>query len=501
MPAHLLESTLDELIMQQLDVLSERGRGDACDDGGDRGGVGEAERGASIIPPSPHAHALVFLHGRRRRHGDDRAEGGAGEGVVQRLEVCAGKRVVARAESGWGEVGGRGEVGLVESCEHRVVRRVQGGAECTVFGLGGVRGGGAKVVVSRDSLGFAVVAAFEGVEGRREVVSSRLGERGWFDFQLSMLFVSILFKGRRNAISTRDVTANPRYEFIIQTTNRIREHLLKEEQLRRPFLDLFLAVHKDDSAFPDGLKDSTPVEDQKSNQSKIQEVRNKLPTDADVLDFLTNAFPDIYLVPGGLSAGEHWGYTSAGRGEVDKEYVSIIHFIVELWEQSEMGDQAFWSRLTFIYVAVLLHEVAHSALLWYSRGACDSLQLGGINREAGYFIEKRLWGGIVGVEVENSTMHLMDVGITSDGTFLFIDQAAADSVIEFNVAKGLPFLDISVLSSAPPITVGRSRFKLSSAVASSTTIFRHLNPAPKLPKGHTRRPLLKNDKIRVMPSV
>ncbi|THH20064.1 hypothetical protein EW146_g1231 [Bondarzewia mesenterica] len=299
-----------------------------------------------------------------------------------------------------------------------------------------------------------------------------------------------IFKGERDAIGTMNITAAPRYEFVIQTANQIRERLLKEEQLRQPFLDLFLAVHKDDSAFPDSLKHFTPVEDQISNRAKIEQVRKNLPTDRDVLDFLTNAFPDIYLVPGYLAA----------EG-ADKEYVSILYLIIEQWEQSGQGNEALWSRLVFVFMAVLLHEVAHSALLWYSRGACNSPQLGGIDGEAGCFIEKRLWGGISGAEFEDSTERLVHVGITKDEKFLFIDKASADSAIKLNVSKGLPILDVSILSPAPPITIGHTRFKLSSAIASSTPILRQLVPAPKVPKGHTRRPLLKNDKIRVMPNV
>ncbi|THH03105.1 hypothetical protein EW146_g10507 [Bondarzewia mesenterica] len=311
-----------------------------------------------------------------------------------------------------------------------------------------------------------------------------------------------IFKGERDAIGTMNITAAPRYEFVIQTANQIRERLLKEEQLRQPFLDLFLAVHKDDSAFPDSLKHFTLVEDQISNRAKIEQVRKNLPTDRDVLDFLTNAFPDIYLVPGYLATEEaDWGFTSAGRGEADKEYVSILYLIIEQWEQSGQGNEALWSRLVFVFMAVLLHEVAHSALLWYSRGACNSPQLGGIDEEAGCFIEKRLWGGISGAEFEDSTEHLVHVGITKDEKFLFIDKASADSAIKLNVSKGLPILDVSILSPAPPITIGHTRFKLSSAITSSTPILRQLVPAPKVPKGHTRRPLLKNDKIRVMPNV
>ena len=50
----------------------------------------------------------------------------------------------------------------------------------------------------------------------------------------------------------------------------------------------------------------------------------------------------------------------------------------------EVGPSRYW----FMFISVVLHELAHSALVWYGLGACDSPQLGGIEREGGNYIEK-----------------------------------------------------------------------------------------------------------------
>lgn len=75
------------------------------------------------------------------------------------------------------------------------------------------------------------------------------------------------------------------------------------------------------------------------------------------------------------------------------------------------------SRLWLMFIAVFLHELGHSSLVWYGMGVCDSPQLGNIEREGGDFIEKAFFGGITCAEFELESMRLMEIGIQENGCF------------------------------------------------------------------------------------
>src|ERR1700683_3924514 len=102
-----------------------------------------------------------------------------------------------------------------------------------------------------------------------------------------------LFDGTRGAIGTVNVTTDPRYSFVIQTVDQIRNAVIMEKLLRQPFLDLFIAAYKEDANLPDNLKYEVPREEHISGQVQIKQFGNDPPTDADVLEFFTNAFPDV----------------------------------------------------------------------------------------------------------------------------------------------------------------------------------------------------------------
>jgi hypothetical protein len=137
-----------------------------------------------------------------------------------------------------------------------------------------------------------------------------------------------LFEGTRGAIGTVNVTADPRYSFVVQTIDQIRDAVIMEKLLRQPFLDLFIAAYKEDANLPDNLKHEVPREVHITGQVEIKQFGNDPPTDADVLEFFTNAFPDVYLVPGemGTNGGEY--------REPDKVYITIARSLVQLWYQT-----------------------------------------------------------------------------------------------------------------------------------------------------------------------
>jgi hypothetical protein len=314
-----------------------------------------------------------------------------------------------------------------------------------------------------------------------------------------------LFLGSNGMVGTFSITADPRFRFCIDTAEQVRTCILNDQNLRQPYLDLLLALHKDNAQFPNDLKSCTPLSDQVSNQQKIQQLHPSSPTDADIVNFFTNSFPDIYLIPGtATQSGAEWGLTVSGRGEASKEYISIAEDLVQVWNTSitkATQGQVAARRLQFMFMSVLLHEIGHSILVGYAQGACDSPELDGIEREAGNFIEKRLWGGVSAAEfgsgAEGNILLLEDIGIMRDGNFFSVDEKLALQLSQLDTSNGFPLVDLSTLHSAAPIPIGsgRTRSKMSS-------FFIKVKPsAPKPPKRMSQniRPVLGHDKIRIMP--
>jgi hypothetical protein len=144
-----------------------------------------------------------------------------------------------------------------------------------------------------------------------------------------------LFFGASGQLGTTDVTHNSQYELVVNTVHQLRDHLLKEEVLHQPFLHIFSTIYNNDANFPNDLKHCTPVTNQVSNMSKIQNIRHYPPTDNDVVDFLTNSFLDLYMAPGDFGPeGVVWGETWSGQGEADEEKVVINCQLVQLWLQA-----------------------------------------------------------------------------------------------------------------------------------------------------------------------
>ena len=143
-----------------------------------------------------------------------------------------------------------------------------------------------------------------------------------------------LFQGGIALVGTFDVTENNEYQLIVETVNQLRKRLLENPVLRRPLLDLFDSVYRDDSAFPDDLKETTPLADQIPNRTKIRQIRFQPPTDGDVITFLTDAFPHLYLKAGSFNENDIlWGETTTGRSQVNEE-ISINVQLVRQWRDS-----------------------------------------------------------------------------------------------------------------------------------------------------------------------
>jgi hypothetical protein len=144
-----------------------------------------------------------------------------------------------------------------------------------------------------------------------------------------------LFFGASGQLGTMDVTDDHQYKIVVTTVNHLRNHLLKEPILREPFIHILNTVYNDDTPFPQDLEFCTPVYDRVSNKSKIRNMRDGPPTDDDIINFLTNHFPDLYMAPGDFGPqGVDWGETLSGREEADEEKIEINCRLVQLWLQA-----------------------------------------------------------------------------------------------------------------------------------------------------------------------
>ena len=125
-----------------------------------------------------------------------------------------------------------------------------------------------------------------------------------------------LYLGGSGQVGTYDVTHNPKFEMVVEMMKQLRECLLSDQALRKPILQLFEAVYQ--ANFPEHLKPITPIADQIPNQVKIRTIRTCQPCDEDVIAFLTEAFPHLYLeLRSFRESNVLWG-ESVGKNQLTK---------------------------------------------------------------------------------------------------------------------------------------------------------------------------------------
>lgn len=145
-----------------------------------------------------------------------------------------------------------------------------------------------------------------------------------------------LFLGGSGVLGTVELTSgNDRYhQLVVGAVTQLRIRLLADPQLRKPILHIFTTVYSDTSPFREDLKRETPIEDQIPNINKIRKIHRNPPSDEDVVEFLTFAFPDLYLEHGDFSEDNLiWGETVYGRGAAKKEEISINIRLINLWHE------------------------------------------------------------------------------------------------------------------------------------------------------------------------
>ena len=80
-------------------------------------------------------------------------------------------------------------------------------------------------------------------------------------------------------------------------------------------------------------------------------------------------------------------------------------------------------ELAFLFTAVLLHELGHSALVWYSKGSSNSPKLGGIEEDAGDYYEKVVFGGVSFCEISKKDHKITKVGFHKGLLFYSIGES------------------------------------------------------------------------------
>jgi len=68
-------------------------------------------------------------------------------------------------------------------------------------------------------------------------------------------------------------------------------------------------------------------------------------------------------------------------------------------------------------MAIFLHELSHSALVWYGEGLCNIPKLGEVDREAGEHMEMSFFGGIVKGAFDMKMKDIKAVGLAMGDNF------------------------------------------------------------------------------------
>jgi hypothetical protein len=120
-------------------------------------------------------------------------------------------------------------------------------------------------------------------------------------------------------VLTRNVTNGAKHKHVVETVSQIRGRLLNDQTFRTPILSLFKGIYEDGSEFPEEPKESTPPIDH-------MKIHSHPPSDDDVVEFLTNSFPDLYMINTGFSPND---LLLDGQEKLKKEEILISFFFCE----------------------------------------------------------------------------------------------------------------------------------------------------------------------------
>ncbi|KAF5382654.1 hypothetical protein D9615_003038 [Tricholomella constricta] len=214
-------------------------------------------------------------------------------------------------------------------------------------------------------------------------------------------------------------------------------------------MKIYQGVYDEDVMFFE-LKSRTPVADPLSKKAKLRSRTPHRPTDDTVMEFLSEAFPHLYLVDFPPSSKKVvWGETMSGPSHATSERVSINEELTNVWLVKASTPAVSRIALAFLFLAIFLHELGHSALVWYGGGQRTTPKSDGVDREAGVYMETRYFGGIVVGAFDTKTKVIKDVGLSKGKDFYSVDNQRAAELLKLDTKNGLPFLDVSGESPDP----------------------------------------------------
>ncbi|RDB17573.1 hypothetical protein Hypma_001143 [Hypsizygus marmoreus] len=258
-----------------------------------------------------------------------------------------------------------------------------------------------------------------------------------------------------------NVTDDPTYRPLIVLIDNLREALELKNLPHGPFIDLLLALYKDEGSAGD----------------KVVDLRPELPTDDDIMDFFRSHWPVLIFTRPREGAPFTW--RSIGTSElmeydrfVDSQSVPILGLLVDHWQELSLSGttegQAPLEAVAVLILGVLLHELGTGILAWWVRDSrdVDVVKLGGILGDAGSFVENQIFGGsLEGWWGKDGTVgNLLEmecvVVVTADERIRKIDKDIATRI--FSCLTGrltIPAVDFSSDTSdlIPPSTAAQYR--------------------------------------------
>ncbi|KAF5385903.1 hypothetical protein D9615_002397 [Tricholomella constricta] len=264
-------------------------------------------------------------------------------------------------------------------------------------------------------------------------------------------------------LAATNVTNDPEYAKIVSVIDRVRQALCNESAFRKPFHEVLLNLY------------TSP-----SMSAKIPKIHPVPPTPQDVLDFFTSSWPEVRLMPYIKTETEYvWGYTHVGPQASNDSGIHISFPLVQFW--SNMATSQNPTKFTVniaasIFVTVLLYELSHCLIVWWSEGTCCTPKDLPILGESGEFIERELLGGVLEgwwqKDHVGTFSHLEQVAFeAAPGKLYVLDNACALHILQcFASASSaspssmppvLPLLQVQSMASTPPpnpLNVSRAKF-------------------------------------------
>jgi hypothetical protein len=149
------------------------------------------------------------------------------------------------------------------------------------------------------------------------------------DTTISFIKPIQIFDGVVGIPKVPNITTDPSYARLVTLIEHLRERLMQDEVLREPLLHVLKSLYKSNTT-----------------RRKISRIRPTQPTDQDIIRFVDEFWPDLYLVAASRDSersGESntggsgqwdgvWSHTYSGVASVPNAQVQIIAPLIEQWQ-------------------------------------------------------------------------------------------------------------------------------------------------------------------------